>query len=118
MPPLVSVTVSVITPVPNWLGKGAIVAVRLAVLPVTMTLLLEISPGLEEAAVTTKLDAAVPALLTVKASGPTKLSSFIDWSAMLEMPGRLLAAVTVNTKLVFALAVPSLTLKVIVAVPD
>src|SRR6185436_4978191 len=53
----------------------------------------------------------------VKAIGPVGVFSFVDCGAIAVMVGAVLAALTVRTKLVEAVNVPSLTVTVMVEVP-
>ena len=73
----------------------------------------------DDARVTVRLPAAVSASPTVKAIGPVAVSSFVVRSAISEMVGAVLAPATVTTTNVsVAVSFPSLTVTVIVVVPD
>jgi len=73
---------------------------------------------LDELPLTVKLVSAVSTSPTVKLIGPTAVPTTVDWSGMFDIVGASLTALTVTTKLVLALDCPSLTVTVIVAVPD
>ena len=75
------------------------------------------SVGFEELAVTVRPPAGVSASPTVKPSAAVAVSSVVVCSATSEIVGGSFTAVTVSTKVSVAVAVPSLTVSVIVAVP-
>src|SRR6266536_6222478 len=78
-PKFVSVTETVMAAVPDWLGAGVTVTMRLAPLPSNTMLPSGTRLVLEEVAATVSRFAGVLASPTVKASGPATVSSLIDW---------------------------------------
>jgi hypothetical protein len=112
-----SLTVMVIMEVPVTPGAGVTVTVRLAPLPPKLMLATGTKVVLLEPALTVRLPGAVSASPTVKAIAGVAVFSEVDWSAMAEIVGAVFAAVTVRTKSVDALSVPSSTVTVIVVVP-
>src|SRR4051794_12756196 len=92
--------------------------VRLAPLPPKAILALGTSAGLEELPVTVKLAGAVSTSPIVNAIAPLALSSLIVWLVRLEIVGGSFTGLTATVKVLSALAVPSLTVMVMVVVPD
>ena len=76
------------------------------------------SVGLDDVALSTRLDRAVSTSPTVKLIGPVEVFWLIVRSGILEIVGGSFTGVTVRTKLSLAVASPSLTVTVIVALPD
>ena len=113
-----SLTVTVIVAVPDWLAAGVTVTVRDEPLPPRMMLPSGTSAGLDEVAVTTRLAAAVSRSPTVKAIAPVDVSSFVIRSAISAIVGPSFTAVTVSRNGSLAVSAPSLTVSVMVAVPD
>src|ERR1043166_2692943 len=118
VPPLASVTVKVIVVAPNWFCAGVSVTVRLLPLPPRTIFELGTRAGFEELPVTTRLPAGVSISPTVKAIAPLGVSSLMATLAIAEMVGRSLTDNTVRMKEPLVVAAPSLTLKVIVVVPN
>ena len=82
-------------------------------------LLLGTSVGLEDEPLSTRLLADVSASAITNPIAAVDVSSAVVWSGISEMLGGELAAeFTVSTKVSFAVKEPSLTITVIVAVPD
>src|SRR3954453_19749678 len=75
-------------------------------------------PGFDERAGTVRVPAAVSTSPTVKAIAAVAVSSRVVWSVMLEIVGGSLTAVTLRTNTLSAVAAPSLTVRVIVALPN
>ena len=79
----------------------------------------ETRAGLEEEPLSRRLSALVSKSPMVKGIGPVEEFCMIAWSAMLDMRGgELVAARTVKRNVVLDESEPSLTLTVIVEVPD
>ena len=76
------------------------------------------SAGLEEVPLTTRLDASVSASPTVKLIGPLEVSWLIVLSGIFEIVGASFTGVTVNTNVSLLLRAPSLTVTLMVALPD
>src|SRR5713101_7867904 len=76
------------------------------------------SPRLDELPASVRFAAEVCASPIVKASGGVAPFSFSPWSAIVEMTGKPLTALTVNKKLALLAPAPSLTVRVIVALPN
>ena len=113
-----SLTVTVMLAVPIWFVTGVIVTVRVAPLPPKMTFPTGTSVGLDDVALSTRLDRAVSTSPTVKLIGPVEVFWLMVRSGILEIVGGSFTGVTVRTKLSLAVASPSLTVTVIVALPD
>ncbi len=71
-----------------------------------------------EAPVSVRLAAAVSTSPTVKPIAPVAAFWRMAWSTMFEIVGTSFTAVTVSRNVSLAVSVPSLTVTVIVAVPD
>src|SRR5436190_4166089 len=113
-----SLTFTLIVAVPLWFAAGATDTVRFAPDPPKVILPVGTRTGFEEPLLKLRPPAAVSRSPTVKFKGPVLVSSLIAWSAMVEMVGGVLpGAFTVSTKVSLALAEPSVTVTVIVAVP-
>jgi hypothetical protein len=115
---LPSLTVMVTVEVPLWFATGISVIVRLAPDPPKTMLLAGNSVVLVELRESVSDPAAVSASPTVKAIGPRSVSSGVDWLAMVEMVGVSLTEVTVTWNDVEVDAAPSLTVTVMVTVPE
>ena len=76
------------------------------------------SAGLEEVPLTIRLDAGLSASPTVKLIGPVEVSWLIVLSGIFEIAGASFTGVTVNTNVSLLLRAPSLTVTVMVALPD
>ena len=79
---------------------------------------LETSPRLDELPASVRFAAGVCVSPIVKAIGGVTPFSFNPWSAIGEMTGKEWTALTVNKKLALLAAAPSLTVMVIVALPN
>src|SRR5437867_982068 len=90
-PPLLSLTVTLMVALPNWLASGVRVIVRLLALPPKVILPFGISAGFEELPLTFRLLAGVSASPMVKAMAGLAVSSSIVWSAIGDSVGGLLA---------------------------
>ena len=95
-----SLTVTRMVEAPDWLAAGVTVTVRLAPEPPKTTLATGTRAVSDEVAGSVRLPAGVSASPTVKATAPVGVSSLMVWSAMLEMVGASLTAVTVSDELV------------------
>src|ERR1043166_4205959 len=73
-----SLTVRVMTAVPDWLAAGRIVTVRLAPDPPSVILPLGTRVGLDDELLTRRLSGKVSASFTVKPIGPRAVSSLVD----------------------------------------
>src|SRR5215831_7487083 len=113
-----SLTVTVIVADPFWPAAGVSVTVRLAPLPPNTTLAFGTSVVFDEVPLTVRFATGVSTSPTVKATGPTAVPVVVAWLAIAEIVGGSLTALTVNWKLVLAVAAPSLTVRVIVVTPD
>ena len=94
---------------------------RLLPLPLKPMLPLGTSEVFDELAVRVKLLADVSASLTVTVNGPAAPLALMTWLPTEEMDGAVLpevTGVTVTVKLMFAVSAPSLTVSVIVVLPD
>src|SRR5881227_764618 len=91
--------------------------VRLLPLPPNTMFEVETSVGLDEVAERSKLSTGVSPSPIVKAITGDGVSSRMDWSGMLERLGGSLTAATVRRKVWLLLATPSLTVRVMLAVP-
>jgi len=87
--PWLSETVTVIIAVPNWFASGVTFTMRLVPLPPRTMLAGGITPGLEEPALTARLEAGVSVSATVKAMGPAEVSSAVNWLGIEEIAGEL-----------------------------
>src|SRR6186713_1295802 len=113
-----SLTVTVIVEVPLSPAAGVMTTLRLAPLPPPKVMLATgTNVAFEEVPETVKPVGCVSASPIVKAIGPVGVFSFVDCGAIAVMVGAVLAALTVRTKLVEAVSVPSLTVTVMVEVP-
>ena len=114
-----SLTVTVIVVVPVWPVAGVIVIVRFVPDPPKTMLVLGTSVVFDEVPVTLRFAGAVSASPTVKPIGPTTVLTAVAWFGILEMVGGVLGVepLTVRRKLELAVALPSFTVTVIVAVP-
>src|SRR5258706_12967757 len=72
-----SLTVSVITALPDWLAAGTTVTVRLPPDPPNMMLAFGTSVGLDDEPLTTRASGGVSVSLTLKAIGPIGVSSLV-----------------------------------------
>src|SRR5437667_12510686 len=72
-----SLTVNVITALPDWLVAGRMVTLRLPPDPPSKMLPFGTRAGLEEDPLTTRLSGKVSASLTVKPIGPVAVSSLV-----------------------------------------
>jgi hypothetical protein len=99
------------------LAAGVIVTVRLAPDPPNTMFAFGTSVVLLELPLTVKLATAVSISPTVNESALVAVSSFVDWFAISLIVGALFEF-TVKTNVSLAVNVPSLTVTVIVAVPD
>jgi hypothetical protein len=113
-----SLTVTVIVAVPLWLRAGLTVTDRFAPEPPKPIFPFGTSVGFDELPLAVKLPAAVSPSPIVKPMAPVPLSSLIVWSAMFEIVGAVFPALTVSTNVSPAVNPPSLTVTVMVAVPD
>ena len=100
------------------MAAGVAVSVRAAPEPPKIRFALGMSVGSEDVAATVSEPAAVSTSLIVKTSAPVALSSAMLVSAMSVIVGTSFTASTVTTKVSLVVAVPSLTVTVIVAVPN
>src|SRR5439155_14351045 len=113
-----SLTVTVMVALPDWFVAGINVTVRLEPLPPKRILPFGTSPGLEEVPLTVRLEAGLSASPTVKLIGPVEVSWLIVLSGIFEIVGASFTGVTVNTNVSLLLRAPSLTVTVMVALPD
>src|SRR6188508_3301116 len=112
-----SLTVTVIVEVPLWPAAGVMTRLRLAPVPPKVMLAFGTNVAFDEVPETVNPVGCVSASPMVNAIGEVGVFSFVDCGAMAVMVGGVLAALTVRTKLVEAVSVPSLTVTVIVEVP-
>src|SRR5262245_2605508 len=112
-----SLTVSAIVAVPLWFTVGAIVTVRLGPFPPNTMFPSETSDWLEEALLKVSLLNGVSMSAIVNRRGPVESPGLRIWFGMLVIVGGSFTALTVRTKLVLVLSDPSLTVRVIIAVP-
>src|SRR6187551_1604885 len=113
-----SLTVTVIVEVPLWPAAGVMTRLRLASVPPPKVMLaFGTNVTFDEVPETVNPVGCVSASPMVNAIGEVGVFSFVDCGAMAVMVGGVLAALTVRTKLVEAVSVPSLTVTVIVEVP-
>ena len=118
VPPAPSLTLKVTVALPFWSATGVRVTVRLKPEPPKTILETGKRAGLLEAALTSRLVAAVSTSLKVKPRAAELPSSLTTWSAMAEMVGASFTGVTVKRKLVEAVPpTPSLTVRLIRVVP-
>ena len=115
---LPSLTVTVMVAVPTCAGAGVTATVRLAPLPPKTMLAFGTNDGLDELPLNARLLNAVSTSPTVKPIGPVVPPEKIVWFAILEIVGGSFSEVTVRVKLPLTVNAPSLTVTVIVAVPD
>src|SRR5262249_58239460 len=87
-----SLTVRVMVVVPNWLGAGVIVTVRLAPLPPSAMLAFGTRVCAHEVPLTVRFAAAVSASPTVKPIVLVGVSSLVTWLGTFEMVGAVLGA--------------------------
>src|SRR6187551_3846029 len=114
---LPSLTVIVMVEVPLWPAAGVMTRLRLASVPPPKVMLaFGTNVTFDEVPETVNPVGCVSASPIVKAIGPAGVFSFVDCGAIAVMVGAVLA-LTVNTKFVEAVSVPSLTVTVIVEVP-
>src|ERR1051325_4841023 len=73
-----SLTVRVMTAVPDWLAAGRTVTVRLAPDPPSVMLPLGTRVGFDDEPLTRRLSGKVSASLTAKLMGPVAVSSLVD----------------------------------------
>ena len=106
VPPVPSVTVSVIVVVPDCLASGVTVRARLVPVPPRRMFALGTSPGFEEKAVTARFAAGDSTSRTVKGSTPVAPPSSMVWFAGGEIRGRSFTGLTVRMKV--RLAIPKL----------
>src|SRR5437667_78766 len=113
-----SLTVTVIVALPFSLVAGAICKLRERPLPPKTIFPVGISTGLEEVAERTRLAGLLSTSASVSGNESTA-SSLMVWLAMVEIMGASFTALTVNLKLVLALApCGSRTVSVITVLPD
>src|SRR6187431_3140651 len=113
-----SLTVTVIVEVPLWPAAGVMTRLRLASVPPPKVMLAYgTNVTFDEVPETVNPVGCVSASPMVNAIGEVGVFSFVDCGAIAVMVGAVLAALTVRTKLVEAVSVPSLTVTVIVEVP-
>ena len=115
---LPSLTVTVMVAVPVWLVAGVTVKVRLAPLPPRTMLPFGTNVGLDEEPLTTRLAAVVSTSPIARPIGPVDVPWLMVLSARFEIVGASFTAFTVSKNVSLALNNPSLTVTVIVAVPD
>jgi hypothetical protein len=113
-----SLTLTVIVAVPDRFAAGVTATVLLTPEPPRVMLEFGTSVVLDELPLSVRLPGAVSTSPTVKAMLPVEVSSFVVWSEMSEIVGASFTAFTVSWKVSVAIACPSLTVTVIVAVPD
>ncbi len=112
-----SLTVTVMVAVPFWLAGGVTVTVRFEPEPPNTIFAFGTSVVLLELPLNVKDDAAVSTSPTVTAIALVAVSSFTVTSEMLLIVGALFA-LTVNVNVSEAVKEPSLTVTVMVTVPD
>jgi hypothetical protein len=112
-----SSTVTVIVAVPFWFAAGVTVTVRFAPDPPNTIFAFGTNVVLLELPLTVKDAAAVSVSPTVNEMALVAVSSFVDCAKMSLMVGALFVF-TVSTNVSDAVNEPSLTVTVIVAVPD
>src|SRR6186713_756188 len=113
-----SLTVTVMVEVPLSPAAGVMTRLRLAPVPPPKVMLaFGTNVAFDEVPETVNPVGCVSASPMVKAIGEVGVFSFVDCGAIAVMVGAVLAALTVRTKLVEAVSVPSLTVTVIVEVP-
>ena len=118
VPPSASRTVTVMIATPNCLRAGSTVTVRLDPLPPKLMLFVGTSTGFEEDALSVRLPSTVSTSPTVKAMGPVEVSSLTDRFGMSLIVGRSFTERNVRTNILLTALVPSLTVIVMVAVPN
>src|SRR5947209_7317711 len=112
-----SLTVMVMVAVPIWLLAGVKTAVRSGPAPPSTIFEVGINAGFDELAVRIRFEAGVS--ISLIASGRNSVEPWVSaWLGRLEIVGGVLIGVTVKTKTALALAWPSRTRTVIVAVPN
>ena len=118
VPPSASVTVTVRVTLPDWLVAGSTLSVRLAPLPPNVTLFVGTNEESDELTLRVRLPEAVSTSPTVKGIAPVAVSSLTDRSAMSLMVGRSFSELTVRVNMSLTAFVPSLTVIVMVVVPN
>src|SRR6266540_1016858 len=116
--PLVSRTVRVTFATPNWLVPGKRVTVRFVPAPVKEKLLVGVSARSVDEAVTTRSLPGVSMSNTVNAIGPVLVSSSTLRLVITEIVGGSFTSWTVRTNVSLLESVPSLTVTLMVAMPD
>ena len=109
--------VSVIVAEPIWLVAGRRITVRFEPLPPSNICEFGIRPALEEFAVSESDPAADSTSPIVTAIVPLLVFRTNVWSAMAEIDGASLTALTVSVKALLLLDAPSLTVRVMILAP-
>jgi hypothetical protein len=107
----------VIVVVPETFATGVMVPVQLGAVPDQTTDELATTPVSEELIDTEAPQVSVESVSLIVKLTALAVSSLVEVSAMLEIVGASLSAVTVSTKVSFAVREPSVTVRVMVEVP-